>query len=54
MQQPSKVKDIKSFPLFLRRPESEKLMGIIHYFRPRMDWGDVTLFFTAEYPTAES
>ncbi len=28
MQQPSKVKDIQSFPLFLRHPESGKLLGI--------------------------
>ena len=28
MQQPSKVKDIQSFPLFQRHPESGKFMGI--------------------------
>ena len=47
MQHTSKVKIKQLFTVFQRHLVTEKLMGIIHYFRPCMDWSDVTLFLTA-------
>ena len=43
----SKVKIKQLFTVFQRHLVTEKLMGIIHHFRPCMDWSDVTLFLTA-------
>jgi hypothetical protein len=41
VQHTSKVKTKQLFTVFQRHLVTEKLMGIIHYFRPCMDWSGV-------------